>query len=327
MSELERIHHLEKKLHQKAREISLLKEMSLFFTTNLQQTLDLFCYRLGILTDAKFVRLYLIDKSCTKLTLRSGYNLSERYLEMVKDRYEVAIGAVPCGKAVKERTPYIVNNVITDDVFSPWREVTMLHGYSSYLAFPLIVSGRVVGAVDIFFEEFRDFQEEDINLINVLTNAGALAIENALLIEKIANISILDEETGAFNLKYFGETFKRELERSIRYNHPLTLMMIKIFWGDLLGETERLERMRHFVYRLKKNVRGSDMLFIYGEGTLALILTQTPQIAISPVTERLSTIFNEVFQDAAYLRVGIAGFPEDGQEERILIQKSLNESI
>lgn len=327
MTDREKIRNLEQRLVQKARELSLLREMSLFFTTNLQQTLDLFSYRLGVLTNAKFVRLYLIDKSYTKLSLVSGYNLSERYLEMVKNRFEVSIDSVPCGKAVKERSPYIVSNVLTDDVFSPWRELSMLHGYSSYLAIPLIVSGRVVGAADIFFEEFKNFPEEEINLISVLSNVGALAIENALLIEKIANVSILDEDTGAFNLKYFGETLRRELDRSVRYNQPLALLMIRIFLGDELGETERLERIRQFVSVLKNNIRGSDMLFRYSEATFALVLPQTSKSSLSSVTKRVSKLFDGTFQNTARLMIGIAGFPEDGKDEKVLIQKSLNESL
>lgn len=324
---IEKIQNLEQRLFQKARQLSLLKEMSLFFTTSLQQTLDLFSYRLCVLTNAKFVRLYLIDKSCTRLTLVSGYNLSERYLEMVKNRFEVSIDSVPCGKAVKERTPYMVSNVLTDEVFSPWRELTMLHGYSSYLAIPLIVSGRIVGAADIFFEDVRDFPEEEINLISVLSNAGALAIENAILIEKITHVSILDEDTGAFNLKHFGETLRRELDRAIRYNQPMTILMIRIFWGDALGETERLDRIRQFVSGLKDNIRGSDMLFRYGEGTFALILPQTAKGSTPSVINRLCKLFNETFHDNAHLKIGFAGFPEDGKDEKVLIQKSLGESL
>lgn len=85
--------------------------------------------------------------------------------------------------------------------------------------------------------------------------------------------------------------------------------------------------MRHFLSRLKNKVMGSDMLFRYGEGTLALILSQTPQNATSLVTERLSTISNEIFQNTAHLRLSVAGFPEDSHEERGLIRKSLNKSI
>ncbi len=326
MEEKDRIRNLEQKLLHKVREISLLKEMSLFFTTSLQQTLDLFSYRLGILTNAKFARLYLIDKSFTKLILVSGYNLSDRYLEMVKNRFEVSIDSVPCGKAVKERSPYIVSNVLADEIFLPWRELTMLHGYSSYLAIPLIVSGRVVGAADLFFEQVRDFPEEDINLISVLANAGALAIENALLIEKIANVSILDEDTGAFNLKHFVETLRRELDRSRRYNQPLTLIMVRIFWSDILGELQRLDRMRQFVFELRNNIRGSDMLFRYGDATFALILPQTSKAMSESVLKRLNKLFKKVFHDTAHLKHGIAGFPEDGQEEKVLIQRALGES-
>ncbi len=216
-----KFHLLEQRLQQKARELSLLKEMSLFLTDSAQRALDLLSYRIGVLTDAKFVRVYLADNSTSKLSLASGYNLSEKYLDMVKDRFEVSIGSVPCGRAVMERSPYIVNDVTKDDAFTSWSSIAALHGYSSYIAFPLMVHDRIVGAVDIFFEHVRYFSDDEVNLMTVLCNVGALAVENAMLIEKISNVSIMDEETGAFNSRHFRETLRREVERAKRYSLSL----------------------------------------------------------------------------------------------------------
>ena len=101
---IDRVRSLEQRLFQKARELSLLKDMSLFLASSVQKTLDLFAYRMNILTNAKFVRVYLVDNYFIKLRLVAGYNLSERYLEMVRDKLEVSIDAVPCGRAVKTRS-------------------------------------------------------------------------------------------------------------------------------------------------------------------------------------------------------------------------------
>ncbi|GAB4410641.1 MAG: hypothetical protein OHK0032_06410 [Thermodesulfovibrionales bacterium] len=315
----DRIRSLEQRLLQKGRELSLLKEMSLFLTTSVQKTLDLFAYRVGILTNAKFVRVYLIDKSYTRLTLVSGYNLSDKYLDMVKNRLEVSIDSVPCGKAVNDRIPYVVNDVNMDDVFSLWRDVTAMHGYSSYIAMPLFVSDRIIGAADIFFEDVRYFTDDEINLMGVLSNAGALAIENAMLIEKIEHISIIDEDTGAYNYRHLMETLKREVERAKRYDQPLAIIMMGIKGSSPVdGETMRL-----FVSDAKKRIRGSDMLFRYSDSIFCLVLTQTSRGSSAEVViSRLYESFNGIFGSGRDLVIGVSGMPEDGDDAEVLIRKA-----
>lgn len=311
-----RIKSLEQRLHQRAREISLLKEMSLFLTISVEKTLELLAYRMGILTSAKFVRVYLVDKTGTKLRLVSGYNLSEKYLEMVRNKFEVSIESAPCGKAIKEKGPYIVTDVSKDEVFSMWREVTAMLGYSSYIGMPLLVADRIIGAVDIFFADAKYFSDDELNLMIVLCNAGALAIENAVLIEKISNISVIDEDTGAFNYRYFNETLKREVERAKRYKQHLTLIMMNIMGEVPVNDDD----LRLFVATVKSRTRGTDMLFRYSSNTFYLILTHTAQN--SPVVSRLYETSQEIFGEGWKFGLGVSCMPEDGDNAEILITKA-----
>lgn len=326
----DRMRVLEKKLAQREREISLLKEMSLFFSNSLQSTIDLFAYRMGILTNAKFARVYFIDKTQTKLKLVAGFNLSDKYLEMVKDKLEVSIESVPCGKAVTEKVPYVVNDVRRDDVFYAWRDIAAMHGYLSYVALPLVVSGRMLGAVDIFFEDVRYFSEEELNLMSVLANAGALAAENALLLERIAHISTVDEDTGAYNYKHFMETLRLEAARGSRYGQPLTLIMMRLL-EEAAGETsstpemdaEKTGKLRAFVNDVKNKIRGSDILFRYRDDTFCLILTQTPRrFSADIVIARLRHSVNKTMGEGWTLATGVAGMPEDGSDAETLLRKA-----
>lgn len=323
----ERVHILEQRLVQKARELSLLKEMSLFLASSVQKTLDLFAYRMNILTNAKFVRVYLVDNYFIKLRLVAGYNLSERYLEMVRDKLEVSIDAVPCGRAVKDKVPHVVSDVNVDDAFALWRDVTTMHGYSSYIAMPLMVSDRVLGAVDVFFESIRHFSDDELNLMTVLSNAGALAIENAILIEKIEHTSIVDDATGAYNYRHLNETLKKEVERSSRYNQPLTLIMMQIKDGNdyekvSLSLTDRDSILKSFVSATRSRLRGTDMLFRYREDAFCLILPQTPKSSSAEVVmTRLYSAFTGIFGEAWDLNISIAGMPDDGKDAEALIGK------
>lgn len=327
-----RVHSLEQRLIQKGRELSLLKEMSLFLTYDLQKTLDLLAYRINVLTNAKFVRIYLLDRTSTKLRLVSGYNLSEKYLEMVKDRLEVSIDAVPCGKAVIEKAPYIVNDVAKDDAFALWRNVTAIHGYSSYIAMPLIVSERIIGVADIFFEDVRYFSDDEINLISVLSNTGALVIENAMLMEKMEQISIVDEETGAYNDRHFTETLRKEVERAKRYNHPISIIMMQIKEPSHANEPfetisiiDAHDSIRAFASDVMRKVRGCDMFFRHSSDSFCLLLPQTvKRDSAEFVMTRVYESFNRIFGKDMVLSVGISGFPEDGDNAETLIKRALD---
>ena len=81
--QIKRIESLENKLRQKAREISLLSEASLFLSTiGLQETYDLVAQRVGVLPYVKFSRLYILNDEGTILRLVSGHNISEKYIEI-----------------------------------------------------------------------------------------------------------------------------------------------------------------------------------------------------------------------------------------------------
>lgn len=322
----DRINSLEQRLVQKGRELALLKEMSLFLANSVQKTLDVFAYRVGILTNAKFVRVYLADESYKKLRLVAGHNLSDKYLDMLKGKFEISIESVPCGKAIKDRAPYIVNDITQDDFFSAWGNIASMHGYSSYIAMPLLASWRIIGAADIFFENVRYFTNDEINLLSVLFNAGALAIENTMLIENIQQKSVIDEKTGAFKYSHFVETIKKDVENARRYNQPLSVIIMYIsdephagsYAGHQLPENE--ENLKQFVLDLKNMVRGSDMVFKYHDEILCLVLAQTPRKSAADIAPRIHASFAKHFGGKKGLRTVIYSMPEDGDNLESLIR-------
>lgn len=324
----DRVSLLEQRLIQKGRELALLKEMSLFLTNSVHKTLDIFAYRVGVLTNAKFVRVYLVDESYTKLRLVSGYNLSDKYLEMVKDKFEISIDAVPCGKTIKDKSPYTVPNVATDDFFSAWSNVAAMHGYSSYMAMPLFVSSRVLGAADIFFEDERYFSADETNLLSVLFNAGALAIENAMLIENIEHVPLIDESTGAYKYAHFMDTLKKEIEKAHKYNQLLSVVIMQMLDASKkdssLEPADDYKTIKSFIDEIKSMVRGSDMVFKYSENIFCLVLTQTTKKFAADIVPRIHDKFKKIFGEGIDFKANIFSIPEDGADMETLIRNAVS---
>lgn len=329
---LRRISILENKLHQQSKEISLLSEFSLFLTAaDIKKTCDLVAYRVGILTNAKFIRLYLLNDEGTLLKMVSGYNISDKYLEMLKDSYGFSVETTPPGIAVKKGTPFIVNDVNIDDRFARWRDIAQLYGYSSYIAVPLLCSDHVLGVVDIFFEKANIFTDGLLALITIIANIGALAIENALFVSKFQQLSTIDELTSLYNYRFLMNTLQNEIEKSARYNHPFSYVMLDIdnfkTINDTLGHLKGDEVLRAFAKNLKSNLRKTDHACRYGGDEFAIILPVTAKDAASRVVEDLRgvcSLLKDTFLIEFDVSIGVSTYPEDGSTSDEIIDYADN---
>ncbi len=83
----------------------------------------------------------------------------------------------PAGTAVKTGKHKISNNIKHDDSMIPWRNNAMKYDYKSIAAFPLIVFDKVIGTFTIYSNETDFFDEEDIKLLDEMTNDISFALE------------------------------------------------------------------------------------------------------------------------------------------------------
>lgn len=329
---LKRISVLENKLLQQSREISLLSEFSLFLTaSDIQKTCDLVAYRVGMLTNAKFIRRYLLNDERTLLKIVSGYNISDKYLEMLRDSYGFSVETTLPGITVKNKTSFIVNDINIDDRFARWRVIAQLDGYSSYIAVPLLCSDRVLGVIDIFFEKANIFTDDLLALITTIANIGALAIENALFVSKFHQLSTVDELTSLYNYRFLMNTLRNEIEKSARYNYPLSYIMLDIdnfkTINDTLGHLKGDEVLKAVAEGLKSNLRKTDYACRYGGDEFAIILPVTAKEAASKAVEELRevcTLLKENLLVEFDVSLGVSTYPDDGHTASELINHADN---
>jgi PAS domain S-box-containing protein len=67
--------------------------------------------------------------------------------------------------------------MLTDPAFTPWREEAIKRGYASSIVFPLRARGGVFGAITMYSREADPFTEDEISLLNELTDNVAYGIE------------------------------------------------------------------------------------------------------------------------------------------------------
>ncbi|HEY9766259.1 MAG TPA: GAF domain-containing protein, partial [Chroococcales cyanobacterium] len=86
----------------------------------------------------------------------------EGYLEKSKitSRAEDERGRGPVGTAIRSGKPVVVNDILTEPTFGPWREDALAHGYRSMIALPLASKEQAFGALNVYATEVDAFCPE-----------------------------------------------------------------------------------------------------------------------------------------------------------------------
>jgi PAS domain S-box-containing protein len=88
------------------------------------------------------------------------------YLETIKISWgENEHGHGPTGIAIRTGKPNVVQHILNDPRWEPWREKALKFEYASSISLPLRVEGQVFGALVIFAGEPEAFDAQEVNLL------------------------------------------------------------------------------------------------------------------------------------------------------------------
>ena len=151
-----------------------------------------------------------------------------------------------------------------------------------------VVMGLQAGADDYLV---KPVLEPEL-LARLNTGKRLLEMERSLRLanEENLRLSITDALTGAYNRRYLMDQLTRELERSKRYGHPLSLMLCDVdhfkHINDTHGHQIGDEVLIQFANSLKSSLRDTDWVARYGGEEFVVVLPETTIIDASQVAER-----------------------------------------
>jgi diguanylate cyclase (GGDEF)-like protein len=174
------------------------------------------------------------------------------------------------------------------------------------------------------------FQEKDIKIFTMLARSAALALENAELHRQTEQLTIVDDLTGAYNYRYFVRKLEEEKKRAIRYDLPLSLIMVDIDWfkkvNDSYGHEVGNIVIKDLARVIQHCIRDVDIFVRYGGEEFVIILPQTPLIESSAIGERIRAQVEEMVVDTGRsgklkitVSVGVTSFPENGKAHEELV--------
>ncbi|MGH2722578.1 MAG: diguanylate cyclase, partial [Actinomycetota bacterium] len=198
--------------------------------------------------------------------------------------------------------------------------------YRTALAVPLFQQERVMGVVVLYDrEDDQNFSEADMSTLISLADQAGVAIENVFLHERAKRLAITDGLTGIWNRRYFQMQFEQEMERSVRFRRPFTLVLLDIddfkTINDTYGHQQGDSVLIELAARIKGGIRDIDVVARYGGEEFALILPETDGEGGRSLGEKIRALVEGTpFAGSPPIKVtisaGVACFPEHGADAR-----------
>ena len=209
-------------------------------------------------------------------------------------------------------------NVTEMDKRFPDHTATIKVGMRSLLSVPLISRDEVIASLNFRSRKPNAYTEQDLRLAERIGRQIAGAIANAQLYadlketqqelkeseQRYRELSIIDDLTQLYNSRHFYYQLKIELDRSNRYEQPLTLLLLDLdnfkTFNDAYGHIEGDQVLMRLGQVVKRCLRETDFAYRYGGEEFTILLPMTTSADGAVTAERIRAEFKkETFSPAA----------------------------
>jgi PAS domain S-box-containing protein len=159
------------------------------------------------------------------------------------------------------------------DDYSKWAERQEIYenqNFKAAMAIPVMIGKKCIGVLGFArIKPGMPFKQEDILSATQFADIAALAMENSRLYREVAALATTDELTGINNRRSLMELGDREVKRSLRYERPLSMLMLDVdhfkqindTWGHPAGDVV----LRSIAQHCADQLRITDAFGRYGE--------------------------------------------------------------
>jgi signal transduction histidine kinase len=149
----------------------------------LEDLLDVLLPRIREILQADTCAVLLLDEESQELVARAAVGIEEE----VEQGVRIPFGRGFAGRVAAERKPVILDDVDQADIYNP---ILREKGIKSMLGVPLLAHDRAIGVLHIGTLVHRKFEADDSELLLLVAERVALAIERAQLHDELL---LLDE--------------------------------------------------------------------------------------------------------------------------------------
>jgi len=198
-----------------------------------------------------------------------------------------------------------------------------------HLAVPLIIGARVVGVLELAVAEGKgQFTEDQIEVVDLLSNHAAAAIEASRLHEVTSHASEHDALTRLANRRRLEADLELECERSLRYARPLALIMLDLDHfkrlNDTYGHSRGDEVLQGVAETIQASLRSTDTAYRFGGEELVVLARETDAMGAFSLADRIRASIEHRFSAPGEVGVtaslGIASVPVHAATPKALVE-------
>jgi GAF domain-containing protein/HAMP domain-containing protein len=172
--------HLEQRVADRTRELSALNAIAAVVSRSLDldEVLSNALAKTLEVTGIEAGGIYLVQDDAEALTIAAHEGLNAQFVAEIDN---LKAGEGFSGQVVRTGEPLVVRDLSTDPRLT--RSAVSEGGFHSAAIFPLASRGKVLGSLFVITHDYREFSQQDIELLTSIGHQIGVAIENARFFE------------------------------------------------------------------------------------------------------------------------------------------------
>jgi sugar diacid utilization regulator len=192
-----------------------------------REVMDLIVRHVARLAGFEFCGVLLPDAAGEHVRLSGAYAFPADYAKRLGNLFEElpvadeALAGAPTRRAFERGRTIVVRDVLEDEAFTPWRPLAREYRYRSMVSVPLRARGRVIGVLNGYSADPREYSSAELDVVETLAGHAAVAVSLAALVD--------DQQATIAKLRELNQQLERQrwvLERTEEIHQRLTAAVI-----------------------------------------------------------------------------------------------------
>lgn len=274
--------------------------------------------------------ILLLDEDGVHVRHGAAPNLPESYVHAINGE-PIGPRAGSCGTAMFLRKPVIVTDIMTDPLWTNYRQFAASYGLRACWSTPIMSSeSKVLGSFAMYYLEPRSPEAADLRLAELASHVAGIAIERKQKEERIRHMAYHDALTGLPNRILLEENLGKIIAHAKRHLGLVAMLFIDLDnfkrINDSLGHHIGDLLLQDVARRLQHCLRKDDLMARLGGDEFVIVLTSLRH------SEEAALVADKAFKSLVApfeigghslhvgSSIGISLYPTDGANAEVLMR-------